>query len=52
MRTVPTLAKGYCAVTGTAFGLPMILKIDPLLKEHRPSSDDVDLQELWALPPA
>jgi uncharacterized protein len=49
---IPTLAKGCCVVTGTAFDLPMILKIDPLLKEHRPSSDDVDLQELWALPPA
>jgi hypothetical protein len=48
---IPTLAKGCCVVTGTAFDLPMILKIDPLLKEHRPSSDDVDLQELWALPP-
>lgn len=49
---IPTLAKGCCVVTGTAFDLPMILKIDPLLKEHRPSSDDVNLQELWALPPA
>jgi hypothetical protein len=49
---IPTLAKGCCVVTGTAFDLPMILKIDPLLKEHRPSSDDVDLQELWALPAA
>lgn len=48
---IPTLAKGCCVVTGTAFDLPMILKIDPLLKEHRPSSDDVDLEELWALPP-
>lgn len=47
---IPTLAKGCCVVTGTAFDLPMILKIDPLLKEHRPSSDDVDLEELWALP--
>ncbi|EKS72021.1 MULTISPECIES: ATP-binding protein [Caballeronia] len=47
---IPTLAKGCCVVTGTAFDLPMILKIDPLLKQHRPSSDDVNLQELWALP--
>lgn len=47
---IPTLAKGCCVVTGTAFELPMILKIDPLLKEHRPSSDDVNLEELWALP--
>jgi len=28
------------------------LKIDPLLKEHRPSSDDVNLEELWVTPPA
>ncbi|MDH4567961.1 ATP-binding protein [Pseudomonas sp. BN414] len=49
---IPTLAKGCCVVTGTAFDLPMILKIDPLLKEHRPSSDDVDLEELWELPSA
>lgn len=47
---IPTLAKGCCVVTGTAFDLPMILKIDPLLKEHRPSSDDVNLEELWAQP--
>ena len=49
---IPTLAKGCCVVTGTAFDLPMILKIDPLLKEHRPSSDDVNLEELWATPQA
>lgn len=49
---IPTLAKGCCVVTGTAFDLPMILKIDPLLKEHRPASDDVNLEELWAIPPA
>lgn len=48
---IPTLAKGCCVVTGTAFDLPMILKIDPLLKEHRPASDDVNLEELWAIPP-
>ncbi|MFZ6045797.1 ATP-binding protein [Pseudomonas sp. CR3202] len=44
---IPTLAKGCCVVTGTAFELPMIIKVDPLLKEHRPSSDDVDLENLW-----
>lgn len=45
---IPTLAKGCCVVTGTAFDLPMILKIEPLLKHHRPSSDDVNLEDLWA----
>lgn len=49
---IPTLAKGCCVVTGTAFDLPMILKIDPLLKEYRPSSDDVNLEELWEMPPS
>lgn len=49
---IPTLAKGCCVVTGTAFDLPMILKIDPLLQGHRPSSDDVNLEELWRTPPA
>jgi hypothetical protein len=47
---IPTLAKGCCVVTGTAFDLPMILKIDPLLREHRPASDDVNLEELWVTP--
>ena len=45
---IPTLAKGCCVVTGTAFNLPMILKIDPLLDGYRPSSDDVNLEELWS----
>lgn len=47
---IPTLAKGCCVVTGTAFDLPMILKVNPLLKEHRPASDDVNLENLWASP--
>lgn len=45
---IPTLAKGCCVLTGTAFDLPMILKIDPLLEGHRPASDDVNLEALWA----
>lgn len=45
---IPNLAKGCCVVTGTAFELPMILKVDPLIKDHRPSSDDVNLEELWS----
>ena len=47
---IPTLAKGCCVLTGTAFDLPMILKIDPLLEGHRPASDDVNLEALWANP--
>lgn len=45
---IPTLAKGCCVLTGTAFDLPMILKIDPLLEGQRPASDDVNLEALWA----
>ena len=48
---IPNLAQGCCVVTGTAFDIPMILKIDPLLNEHRPDSDDVNLVELWATSP-
>ncbi len=39
-------------VTVIAFHLPMILKIDPLFKEHRPASNDVTPEELWAIPTA
>lgn len=49
-KLIPTLAKGCCVVTGTAFDLPMILKVDSLEKEYRPSSDDVDLEKLWDEP--
>ncbi|MBV4537231.1 ATP-binding protein [Pseudomonas urmiensis] len=45
---IPTLAKGCCVLTGTAFELPMILKVEPLIKKYRPASDDVDLETLWA----
>lgn len=47
---IPTLAKGCCVLTGTAFDLPMILKVDPLLEGHRPASDDVNLEALWETP--
>lgn len=47
---IPTLAKGCCVLTGTAFDLPMILKVDPLLEGHRPASDDVNLGALWETP--
>ncbi|WP_370389500.1 ATP-binding protein [Snodgrassella alvi] len=46
---IPCLAKGCCVVTGTAFDLPMILKVDPLEKKYRPLSDDVDLEKLWKI---
>ncbi len=44
---IPNLAQGCCVVTGTAFDLPMVLQIDKLDKAKQPSSEDVDLEELW-----
>jgi hypothetical protein len=45
---IPTLAKGCCVVTGTAFELPMVIQIDPLERRKQPDSEDVDLDELWS----
>lgn len=47
---IPALAKGCCVVTGNAFDIPMILKIDPLIQHSRPDSEDVNLEKLWAIP--
>lgn len=44
---IPSLAKGCCVVTGTAFELPMMLQVDPLALELKPDSEDVNLRELW-----
>jgi hypothetical protein len=44
---IPGLAQGSCVVTGTAFDLPMVLQIDRLATEKQPSSEDVNLEELW-----
>lgn len=45
---IPSLAKGCCVATGTAFDLPMVMQIDVLQKEKQPDSEDVDLVQLWA----
>ncbi|QKI89629.1 ATP-binding protein [Thiomicrorhabdus xiamenensis] len=46
---IPNLAKGSCVVTGTAFDLPIVMQVDYIENnEHRPASDDVNLQKLWS----
>jgi hypothetical protein len=44
---IPSLAKGCCVVTGTAFDLPMVIQVDRLEKTKQPDSEDVDLEVLW-----
>lgn len=47
---IPTLSKGVCVITGTAFELPIIMQVDYIAeKNSRPASDDVDLTELWEI---
>lgn len=45
---IPSLTKGCCVVTGTAFDLPMLIQIDRLEKGKQPDSEDVNLEELWS----
>ena len=45
---IPNLSRGSCAITGTAFDLPMVLQVNELAKEKQPDSEDVDLEALWA----
>ncbi|VBT21682.1 Type IV secretory pathway, VirB4 components [Burkholderia pseudomallei] len=46
---IPSLAKGCCVVTGTAFDLPMVIQVDRLEREKQPDSEDVDLETLWTI---
>ncbi|MBN3748546.1 ATP-binding protein [Burkholderia sp. Se-20373] len=46
---IPSLAKGCCVVTGTAFDLPMVIQVDRLEREKQPDSEDVDLETLWRI---
>ena len=44
---IPTLGKGEAVLTGRAFGMPSLIKVD--YEEYsRPDSDDVDLVEAWS----
>lgn len=45
---IPSLAKGCCVVTGTAFDLPMVIQVDRLERSKQPDSEDVDLKDLWS----
>lgn len=47
---IPNLSKGSCVITGTAFDLPLVMKVDYIEeKDSRPDSDDVNLELLWGL---
>lgn len=44
---IPTLGKGEAVLTGRAFGMPSLIKVD--YEEYsRPDSDDVDLVKAWS----
>lgn len=47
MVTIPSLSKGACIVTGTAFDLPLLMQVRMLAREEQPDSEDVDLEALW-----
>lgn len=44
---IPTLGKGECVVTGTAFSLPVFTMVDWDESDPRPHSDDLILTDLW-----
>lgn len=44
---IPTLGKGECVVTGTAFSLPVFTIVDWDESDPRPHSDDLVLTDLW-----
>ena len=45
---IPSLSKGSCIVTGTAFDLPLLIQVNLLIKDKQPDSEDVDLESLWS----
>lgn len=44
---IPTLGKGECVVTGTAFSLPVFTVVDWDESDPRPYSDDLVLTDIW-----
>ncbi|ELI1834965.1 ATP-binding protein [Vibrio alginolyticus] len=46
---IPNLAKGSCIITGTSFDLPMLIQVDELSDISKPDSNDVLLDNLWAV---
>ncbi|MFG0244662.1 MAG: ATP-binding protein [Phycisphaerales bacterium JB052] len=45
---IPSLGKGACVATGTAFEIPLLLQVDLLDRGKQPDSEDIDLYRLWA----
>lgn len=46
-NTIPSLGPGQCIVTGTSFNLPLTIQVKKLIRDQAPSSENVDLVNLW-----
>ncbi|EHU5175300.1 ATP-binding protein [Vibrio parahaemolyticus] len=46
---IPNLSRGSCIITGTSFDLPMLIQVDELNDNSKPDSNDVLLDNLWAV---
>lgn len=47
-NAIPTLSSGTCIVSGTALTMPILLQVEQVHeKANRPSSDNVNLCDLW-----
>lgn len=44
---IPQLSSGQCIITGTSFQMPLLVQVEQLNQRKRPSSDNVNLIELW-----
>lgn len=50
--SIPMLSSGSCIITGTALVMPIFAKVNFIEeRELRPSSDNIDLVELWTTQP-
>lgn len=48
---IPILSQGACIVTGTACNFPVIIDVDILESNLRPSSNTINLNEIWSEEP-
>lgn len=46
-KTIPSLGRGECIITGNAVAVPLFTKINWQEEDPRPKSDDIILTELW-----
>ncbi|EHZ2492107.1 MULTISPECIES: ATP-binding protein [Vibrio harveyi group] len=46
---IPNLSRGSCIITGTSFDLPMLIQVNELSDNSKPDSNDVLLDNLWAV---